>query len=176
MPSVGRQIHRTKPGTSFDSGGSSLGWGLGAALGAKLAAKDKTVVTLVGDGSFVFGCPTAALRSRWTPESWWIYRTSGDSMQALTHGSGSSWGTARCFASVLATRSSDPRTAVRRSASGSHSTGSRSISPGSSLPAVPSTNPFTSASAFCSEPCSAIRACRGRSRHRHPSAVPWPGE
>ena len=61
MPSVGRQVHRTKPGTSFDSGGSSLGWGLGAALGAKLAAKDKTVVTLVGDGSFVFGCPTAAL-------------------------------------------------------------------------------------------------------------------
>ena len=60
-PSVARQIHRTKPGTLFASGGSSLGWGLGAALGAKLAAPDKTVVSLVGDGSFVFGCPVAAL-------------------------------------------------------------------------------------------------------------------
>ena len=60
-PLVARQIHRTKPGTLFNSGGSSLGWGLGAALGAKLATPDKTVVTLVGDGSFVFGCPIASL-------------------------------------------------------------------------------------------------------------------
>jgi acetolactate synthase-1/2/3 large subunit len=56
-----RQLRRTRPGTYFQSGGSSLGWGLGAALGAKLASPGKTVVTLVGDGSFVFGCPTAAL-------------------------------------------------------------------------------------------------------------------
>lgn len=61
MPSVGRQIHRTKPATLFDSGGSSLGWGIGAALGAKLAAPDKTVVTLVGDGCFLFGCPIPTL-------------------------------------------------------------------------------------------------------------------
>ena len=59
--SVLRQIHRTKPGTLFGSGGSSLGWGLGAALGAKLAAPDKTVVSLVADGAFIYGCPTAAL-------------------------------------------------------------------------------------------------------------------
>lgn len=59
--SVARQIPRTKPGTAFNSGGSSLGWGLGGALGAKLAAPDKTVVTLVGDGSFLFGSPIAAL-------------------------------------------------------------------------------------------------------------------
>ncbi len=56
-----RQIHRTQPGTFFQSGGSSLGWGLGAAIGTKLARPDKTVVTIVGDGSFIFGCPTAAL-------------------------------------------------------------------------------------------------------------------
>ncbi len=66
-PSVVRQVQRTRPGTMFDSGGSSLGWGLGAALGAKLAAPDKTVVALVGDGSFVFGCPIPAL---WAAETY----------------------------------------------------------------------------------------------------------
>lgn len=60
LPFVTRLIHRTRPGTLFSSGGTSLGWGLGAALGAKLAAPDKTVVTLVGDGSFIFGCPIPA--------------------------------------------------------------------------------------------------------------------
>lgn len=59
--SVVRQIPRNTPGTLFGAGGSSLGWGLGAALGAKLAAPDKTVVSLVGDGTFMFCCPTAAL-------------------------------------------------------------------------------------------------------------------
>ena len=56
-----RRIPRTRPGTFFQSGGASLGWGLGAALGAKLASPEKTVVAVMGDGSFVFGCPTAAL-------------------------------------------------------------------------------------------------------------------
>jgi len=59
-PFVLRQIPRTKPGTLFGSGASSLGWGLGAALGAKLAAPDRTVVCLVADGSFLEGCPVAA--------------------------------------------------------------------------------------------------------------------
>lgn len=50
-----------EPGTWFGSGGSGLGWGLGAALGVKLAHPERSVIALVGDGSFVFGAPLAAL-------------------------------------------------------------------------------------------------------------------
>jgi acetolactate synthase I/II/III large subunit len=50
-----------KPGTYFGSPQSGgLGWGVGAALGAKLAAPDHTVICCVGDGSYMFGAPTAA--------------------------------------------------------------------------------------------------------------------
>ncbi len=59
--SLKRQVPRTKPGTFFTSGGSSLGWALGAALGAKLASPDKTIVSVIGDGSFIFGNPIATL-------------------------------------------------------------------------------------------------------------------
>lgn len=38
-----------------------MGWALGAALGAKLASPDKMVVSLVGDGGFIYGCPVATL-------------------------------------------------------------------------------------------------------------------
>jgi acetolactate synthase-1/2/3 large subunit len=49
------------PGTFFGSPqASGLGWGLGAALGAKLAAPERTVICCVGDGAYMFGCPTAA--------------------------------------------------------------------------------------------------------------------
>ena len=37
-----------------------LGFGLGAAVGAKIGAPAKQVILLVGDGSYMFGCPTAA--------------------------------------------------------------------------------------------------------------------
>jgi acetolactate synthase I/II/III large subunit len=60
---LSHQLQRTKPGTMFcwgDSAGS-MGWSLGAALGAKLAAPDKLVVSLIGDGGFIYGCPTATL-------------------------------------------------------------------------------------------------------------------
>jgi acetolactate synthase-1/2/3 large subunit len=36
-----------------------LGWGLGAALGAKLAAPGDTVIATLGDGSYIFGVPSA---------------------------------------------------------------------------------------------------------------------
>ncbi len=38
--------------------GGGLGFGLGASLGAKLAARDRMVVSTVGDGSYMFGNPT----------------------------------------------------------------------------------------------------------------------
>ena len=59
--SVLRQINRETPGTFYGNSGTSLGWGLGAALGAKLASPEKTVVTIVADGSFIYGCPIPSL-------------------------------------------------------------------------------------------------------------------
>jgi acetolactate synthase-1/2/3 large subunit len=50
-----RQLDRTRPGTFFTSEAP------GAALGAKLASPESTVVSLVGDGTFVFGCPIPSL-------------------------------------------------------------------------------------------------------------------
>ncbi len=58
---VWEQIPVREPESWYVSGGSGLGWGLGAALGVKLAKPDRQVVSLVGDGSFVFGAPTAAI-------------------------------------------------------------------------------------------------------------------
>lgn len=54
-------VDTTVPGTYFGVGGSSMGWGLPAALGAKLARRDKTVITVTGDGSFTFANPVAGL-------------------------------------------------------------------------------------------------------------------
>ena len=58
---VWEQVPVREPESWYVSGGSGLGWGLGAALGVKLARPERQVVSLVGDGSFVFGAPTAAL-------------------------------------------------------------------------------------------------------------------
>jgi acetolactate synthase-1/2/3 large subunit len=54
---------RTQPGTYFQSGGSSGGWGAGAAFGAKLARPDADVILTSGDGYLMFGEPLAALWS-----------------------------------------------------------------------------------------------------------------
>ncbi len=59
--SVTGQIDRTRPGTLLACAGGSIMWALGAALGAKVAAPDKTVVSLMTDGGFVWGCPVSAL-------------------------------------------------------------------------------------------------------------------
>ncbi len=49
----------SRPGSMFTSGGGSLGWSGGAALGGKLAHPDKTIIALVGDGSFMFSVPSS---------------------------------------------------------------------------------------------------------------------
>ena len=59
--SVWQQFPVARAESWYVSGGSGLGWGLGAGLGVKLARPDSQVISLVGDGSFVFGVPTAAL-------------------------------------------------------------------------------------------------------------------
>lgn len=57
---VAQQLELSRPGTFFQSGGSSLGWSLGASLGAKLAAPDKTVIDLSADGNFANSTPMSA--------------------------------------------------------------------------------------------------------------------
>lgn len=51
-------LNCNQPGSIFGSGGGSLGWNGGAALGAKLASKDKKVINLTGDGSYMFSVPS----------------------------------------------------------------------------------------------------------------------
>jgi acetolactate synthase-1/2/3 large subunit len=53
------QLSLEQPGTLLGvSIGGGLGFALGASLGAKLAAPERTVVSTVGDGSYMFGNPT----------------------------------------------------------------------------------------------------------------------
>jgi acetolactate synthase-1/2/3 large subunit len=60
---VAHQIHRTKPGTLLSCAGGCIGWAPGAALGVKLAAPDRTIISIMGDGAFIYGCPEATLWS-----------------------------------------------------------------------------------------------------------------
>jgi len=57
------QIERTKPGTLLGCPAGAIGWAMGASLGAKLAAPNRTVITTLTDGGFIWGCPTSTL---WT--------------------------------------------------------------------------------------------------------------
>jgi acetolactate synthase-1/2/3 large subunit len=49
-----------QPGSLFAlSAAGGLGWGFPASLGAKLASPDRTVVSVLGDGAYMFANPTA---------------------------------------------------------------------------------------------------------------------
>lgn len=53
------QLALEEPGSLLGVGiGGGLGFGLGASLGAKLAQPERTVVSTIGDGSYMFGNPT----------------------------------------------------------------------------------------------------------------------
>src|SRR6202022_4536772 len=55
-----RHITLDTPGSQFGhSTAGYLGWGVGAALGVKLGAPEKTVIAVVGDGSYIFSVPSA---------------------------------------------------------------------------------------------------------------------
>lgn len=56
---VQNHLPRNRPGTLFGNGGSSLGWNGGAAFGAKLAKPDKVIVSLTGDGTYLFSLPSS---------------------------------------------------------------------------------------------------------------------
>lgn len=58
---VAAHLPRSLPGTLASAGGPGLGWALGASVGIKMARPDRRVVAVVGDGSFMFAVPTAAL-------------------------------------------------------------------------------------------------------------------
>ncbi|MGH3167989.1 MAG: thiamine pyrophosphate-requiring protein [Trebonia sp.] len=57
---VAEHLRPSRPGSVLHHGGGYLGWAGGAAVGAKLASPERTVVTLVGDGSFLLGVPASA--------------------------------------------------------------------------------------------------------------------
>jgi acetolactate synthase I/II/III large subunit len=55
------QVQLNVPGSYYAaSPAAGLGWGTGAALGVKLASPEKTVIATLGEGAYMFGCPTAA--------------------------------------------------------------------------------------------------------------------
>lgn len=52
-------LRMSRPGSYFANGGSGLGWSINAAIGIKLAQPEADVITIVGDGSYVFGVPSS---------------------------------------------------------------------------------------------------------------------
>ena len=61
-------LRMRRPGSYFANGGSGLGWSINAAIGLKLADPQAEVITLVGDGSYVFGVPSS---------TYWVAETYG---------------------------------------------------------------------------------------------------
>ena len=60
-PVVFAQMPRTRPGTLVGLAGGGLGFSGGMALGLKLAMPERTIVQIVGDGTFYFSNPQSTL-------------------------------------------------------------------------------------------------------------------
>ena len=60
-PTVLAQMPRTRAGSLVGLSGGGLGFSAGTALGIKLAHPHRTVVNIVGDGTFYFGNPQSTL-------------------------------------------------------------------------------------------------------------------
>jgi acetolactate synthase I/II/III large subunit len=60
-PVVAQQMPRTEPGTLVGLAGGGLGFSGGMALGLKLAMPERTIVQIVGDGTFYFSNPQSTL-------------------------------------------------------------------------------------------------------------------
>jgi acetolactate synthase-1/2/3 large subunit len=60
-PVVLQQMPRTKAGTLIGLSGGGLGFSGGMALGLKLACPERTIVQIVGDGTFYFSNPQSTL-------------------------------------------------------------------------------------------------------------------
>jgi acetolactate synthase-1/2/3 large subunit len=54
-------LHFSEPGTYFRNPGSGGGWAPGAALGAKLGRPEKDVITVTGDGFYMYSVANAAI-------------------------------------------------------------------------------------------------------------------
>lgn len=77
---ISNHIGANIPGSYFGSPAGSLGWHGGAAIGMKMANPDKTVITLTGDGSYLFSVPSTVhwMANRYqTPFLTVIYNNSG---------------------------------------------------------------------------------------------------
>jgi acetolactate synthase-1/2/3 large subunit len=60
-------LRMSRPGSYYANGGSGLGWSINAAIGLKLADPQAEVITLVGDGSYIFGVPSSTY---WVAETY----------------------------------------------------------------------------------------------------------
>ena len=61
-------LRMSRPGSYFANGGAGLGWGINAAIGLKMAHPQSEVITITGDGSYLFGVPSS---------TYWVAQTYG---------------------------------------------------------------------------------------------------
>ena len=72
-------LRMRRPGSYYANGGSGLGWSINAAVGLKLADPEAEVITVVGDGSYIFGVPSS---------TYWVAETYGAPQLTLIFNNG----------------------------------------------------------------------------------------